>query len=72
MDQSIPKNFNSVAIQIVATSNKRRGLDPLGLSKHELLFTAYDETRIPPVSRIFFSRFQRKELSPIIEFVKKR
>ena len=40
MNKSISKNFNSVATQTVATSYKRRGLDPLDLSKHENLSTA--------------------------------
>ena len=51
MNKSIPKNFNSVATQTVATSNNRRGLDSLDLFKHEALSTAYDETPMPPVSR---------------------
>ena len=54
------------------------GLDPLDPTRHEALFTAYDQTPTPlyreNLNRVFNEEFiaqaSKKELSPIIEFVK--
>ena len=77
MDQQ-PSNLISVSTQTDSTSNKGRGLDPLDPTRHEALFTAYDQTRTPlyceNLNRVFNEEFiaqaSKKELSPIIEFVK--
>ena len=79
MDQQYPKKFNSVATQTDPTSNKVSTLDPLGLARHEALFSAYDETPTPLYcenlnrffNEVFIAQFsKKKELSPIIEIVK--
>ena len=78
MDNPSGKSAISVATQTDTTSNKGRGLDPLDSSKHEPLFTTYDETPTPlyreNLNRVFNEEFiaqvSKKELSPIIEFVK--
>ena len=78
MDQQTPNSI-SVCTQTDSTSNKGRGLDPLDSTRHEALFTAYDQTPTPlyweNLNRVFNEKFiaqaSKKELSPIIEFVKK-
>ena len=77
MDQQ-PPNVISVSTQTDSTSNKGRGLDPLDPTRHEALFTVYDQTPTPlyreNLNRVFNEEFiaqaSKKELSPIIEFVK--
>ena len=77
MEQQSP-SLISVSTQTDSTSNKGRGLDPLDLTRHEALFTAYDQTPTPlyreNLNRVFNEEFtaqaSKKELSPIIEFVK--
>ena len=74
-----PPNLISVSTQTDSTSNKGRGLDPLDPTRHEALFTAYDQTPTPHyrenLNRVFNEEFiaqaSKKEFSPIIEFVKK-
>ena len=77
MDQQTPNLF-SVSTQTDSTSNKGRGLDPLDPTRHEALFTVYDQTHTPlyreNLNRVFNEEFiaqaSKKELSRIIEFVK--
>ena len=52
MDSNPTKSAISVAIQTDTISNKGKGLDPLDPSKHEALFTAYDETPTPCTEKI--------------------
>ena len=72
-----------MSTQTDSTSNKGRGLDPLHPTRHEALFTVYDQTPFPlyrqnlnrffsgePQSLFFIAQASKKELSPIIEFVK--
>ena len=78
MENPSGKSAISVATQTDTTSNKGRGLDPLDSGKHEPLFTTYDETPTPLYrenhNRVFNEEFiaqvSKKELNPIIEFVK--
>ena len=42
-----PPNLISVSTQTDSTSNKGRGLDPLDPTRHEALFTVYDQTPTP-------------------------
>ena len=78
MDKSNTKNFNSVANQTDSTSNKGKGLDLLDLLKHERLFSVDDESLTPfyreNLSHVFnkerFGQLSKKELTPIIEFIK--
>ena len=73
-----PPNLISVCTQTDSTSNKGRGLDSLDPTRHEALFTVYDQTPTPlyreNLNRVFNEEFiaqaPKKELSPIIEFVK--
>ena len=73
-----PPNLISVSTQTDSTSNKGRGLDPLDLTRHEALFTVYDQTPTPlyreNLNRVFNEEFiaqaSKKELGPIFEFVK--
>ena len=77
MEQHQP-NLISVSTQTDSTSNKGRGLDPLDPTRHEPLFTVYDQTPTPLYrenpNRVFneelIAQASKKELSPIIEFVK--
>ena len=50
MDQQ-PPNLISVSTQTDSTSNKGRGLDPLDPTKHEALFTVYDQTPLYFIGR---------------------
>ena len=78
MDQQPTNKLTSVATQTDPTSNKGRGLGPLDLARHEALFTAYDEIPTPlyrehlqyVLNEEFIAQSSKKELSPIIEFVK--
>ena len=77
MDQQ-PPNLISVSTQTDSTSKKGRGLEPLDPKRHEALFTVYNQTPTPlfreNLNRVFNEEFiaqaSKKELSPIIEFVK--
>ena len=77
MDQQTP-NLISVSSQTDSTSNKDRGLGPLDPTRHEALFTVYDQTPTPlyreNLNRVFNEEFiaqaSKKGLRLISEFEK--
>ena len=77
MDQQTP-NLISVSSQTDSTSNKDRGLGPLDPTRHEVLFTVYDQTPTPlywenlncVFNEEFIAQASKKELRLIKEFEK--